>query len=251
MHLDWWTLALQTVNVLILVWILGRFFFRPVAAIVARRQEEANRLLADAEAERRQAEQARIKAEKASADVDARRLELLDEARKAAMAEKARLAEAASEEAAKTRAAAVAATERDRAEAEAALLQHAGELSLTIARRLLERLRPETAVTAFTEGLCREIRALPSEMRTGLSAASAGEPLELWSSSDLPDEHKRFIRERLAEALGFDPTLDFHRDEGLLAGLELRGPTIVVRNNWRSDLDRIREELARDGRRKA
>ena len=30
MRIDWWTLALQAVNVLILVWLLGRFLFRPV-----------------------------------------------------------------------------------------------------------------------------------------------------------------------------------------------------------------------------
>jgi F-type H+-transporting ATPase subunit b len=48
MRIDWWTLALQTANVLILIWLLGRFLFRPVADIVARRQDEANKLIADA-----------------------------------------------------------------------------------------------------------------------------------------------------------------------------------------------------------
>ena len=55
MHFDWWTLALQTVNVLVLIWILARFFFRPVADIVAKRQAETNKLLADAAAAREQA----------------------------------------------------------------------------------------------------------------------------------------------------------------------------------------------------
>ena len=50
MRIDWWTLALQTVNVLVLIWILGRFFFRPVMDIVVKRQQEANKLLADAAA---------------------------------------------------------------------------------------------------------------------------------------------------------------------------------------------------------
>jgi F-type H+-transporting ATPase subunit b len=29
--IDWWTLGLQAVNVLILIWLLGYFFWRPVA----------------------------------------------------------------------------------------------------------------------------------------------------------------------------------------------------------------------------
>jgi F-type H+-transporting ATPase subunit b len=38
MHIDWWTLALQTVNALVLIWILTRFFFHPVMNIIAKRQ---------------------------------------------------------------------------------------------------------------------------------------------------------------------------------------------------------------------
>ena len=70
MHIDWWTLALQTVNVLVLIWILARFFFRPVVNIVAKRQEEASKLLADAAAARQQAADARAEAEQARAEVE-------------------------------------------------------------------------------------------------------------------------------------------------------------------------------------
>ena len=55
MHIDWWTLALQTVNVLVLIWLLARFFFRPVMDIVVKRQEKAKKLLADAARARQQA----------------------------------------------------------------------------------------------------------------------------------------------------------------------------------------------------
>ena len=55
MRIDWWTLALQTVNVLILILILGRFFFRPVMDIAVKRQQEANKLLSDAARARQQA----------------------------------------------------------------------------------------------------------------------------------------------------------------------------------------------------
>ncbi|MDU1693666.1 MAG: ATPase, partial [Bradyrhizobium sp.] len=33
MTIDWWTVGLQAVNVTILVWLLARFFWRPVAGI--------------------------------------------------------------------------------------------------------------------------------------------------------------------------------------------------------------------------
>ena len=38
MTIDWWTLGIQTVNVVILVWLLGHFFWRPVAAMIEQRR---------------------------------------------------------------------------------------------------------------------------------------------------------------------------------------------------------------------
>ena len=59
MRIDWWTLGLQTINVLVLVWILGRVFFRPLADIVAARRAEAAKLLDEARAARDAAAAAR------------------------------------------------------------------------------------------------------------------------------------------------------------------------------------------------
>ena len=36
MTIDWWTLGLQTVNIVILVWLLQRFFWRPIAGMIDR-----------------------------------------------------------------------------------------------------------------------------------------------------------------------------------------------------------------------
>ena len=47
MRIDWWTFAFQTINVLVLVWLLSRFLFKPVAKIIADRQQAAARLMQD------------------------------------------------------------------------------------------------------------------------------------------------------------------------------------------------------------
>jgi F-type H+-transporting ATPase subunit b len=80
MRIDWWTLALQTANVLILIWLLSRFLFRPVAEIVARRQDEANKLLADAAAVQRQADEARADLERARANIGVERDSMIADA---------------------------------------------------------------------------------------------------------------------------------------------------------------------------
>ena len=140
MQIDWWTLTLQTVNVLVLIWILARFFFRPIADIIAKRQEATNKLAADAAAARKQAAGALADAEKARAEIAAKRENLLTEAQKSAQIEKTKLLEQASQEVAKLRRESEAAIMRDRTAADQKIIDHASELSVEIARRLLARL---------------------------------------------------------------------------------------------------------------
>ena len=40
MLIDWFTVVAQLINFLVLVWLLQRFLFKPVKAIVAKRKEE-------------------------------------------------------------------------------------------------------------------------------------------------------------------------------------------------------------------
>ena len=50
MTIDWWTLGFQTVNVAILIWLLGHFFWKPVAALIAARKTAAQKLTEEAKA---------------------------------------------------------------------------------------------------------------------------------------------------------------------------------------------------------
>ena len=64
MTIDWWTLGFQTVNVVILVWLLGRFFWRPVAGMIAQRRAAAEQTLAEAAAKRQEADAAMAEIER-------------------------------------------------------------------------------------------------------------------------------------------------------------------------------------------
>jgi len=247
MHIDWWTLTLQTVNVLILIWILARFFFRPIADIIAKRQEQTNKLFADAGAARKQAEEARSEADKARAEIAAEQDRLLTEAQKAAQSEKAKLLQQTSQDVAKLRRQSEVAIARDRAAAEQQVVDHAATLSIDIARRLLERLPPNLALEAFLAALCREIKNLSSEARKSFAAAAtADRPIEVVTSAALGDQETRNVRDALKKAFGLELPLTFRSDPKLLAGIELQGHNVILRNSWRADLDRIREELSRE-----
>jgi F-type H+-transporting ATPase subunit b len=247
MRIDWWTLALQTVNVLILIWILARFFFRPIADIVAKRQQETKKMFDEADTARKRAADARGEAEKARAEIAAERDRLLAEAQKAAQAEKAKLEQEAAQDAAKLRRESEAAIARDRAAAEEQIVDHASTLSVDIARRLLERVPPNLALQAFLTVLSDEIGKLSAEARGAfVAAATTGHPIEVVTQSPLSNQETGQIRVALNEAFGAELPLSFRGDPDVLAGIELHGHNVILRNSWRADLERIRQELSRE-----
>jgi F-type H+-transporting ATPase subunit b len=246
MHIDWWTLAFQTVNVLVLIWILGRFFFRPVANIVAKRQEQANKLLADAATARQGAADAHADADKIRAEIGAERNRLIAEARKAAQTEKANLLAQASQEIAKLRSEAKTAIAQDRSAAEQAVIARASELAVDIAQRLLGRFPSKIALSAFLDGLCQELRALSSEAREGFTSAPAADyPIAVVTAAPLSEEEMGQVRAALKAAFGSQLPFEFRTEPALIAGIELHSRHTIARNSWRADLDRIREELSR------
>ncbi len=247
MHFDWWTLALQTVNVLVLIWILARFLFRPVADIVAKRQEQTNKLLADAAAERKEAADIHADADKARAVIGAERDRLIAEARKSAQIENANQLAQSSQAIAKLRSEAEAVIARDRAAAQQAIIARASQVSVDIAQRLLGRLPPKIALTAFLDGLCQELRTLsPAARESFTSAAATGQAIEVVTAAPLSHEETARVREAVKEALGASPVFAFRADPTLIGGIELHSRNSIVRNSWRADLDKIAEELGRD-----
>ncbi len=247
MRIDWWTLALQTVNVLVLILILSRFFFRPVMDIVVKRQQEANKLLSDAANARQRAADMRVAADKARAEMAAERQRLVAEAQDTARTEKENLIAQASQQIAKLHSEAEAALARDRAAAEKAIIDHAGELSVDIAQRLLARLPRRVILHAFVDEICREVRALSSEAQESMaSAAATDHPIEVVAATPLSDEETRYVGTALNEAFGRELFITFRSDPAIIAGIELKGKNTIIRNSWRADLDRIRGELSRD-----
>ncbi len=247
MRIDWWTLALQTVNVLVLIWLLARFFFRPVMAIVIKRQEEANKLLTAAAQARQEAAGVRADADRARAKIAAERERLIAEARNAAQTEKQNLLAQSSLEIAKLHGEAEAAIARDRAAAEAAIIARASELSVDIAQRLLGHFPQQDMLYAFIDEICREVHALSSAARESFaSAAATGHPIEIVTAAPLSGEETQRVRGALKEAFGVELPLAFRSDPAIIAGIELKGHNAIIRNSWGADLDRIRQELSRD-----
>ncbi len=246
MHIDWWTLGLQTVNILVLVWILSRFLFRPVSAMIAARQKAAAQALTEARAAKDEATAEVAKAKEETAWFAASRTDLMKKAVAEAGKEKDFLLAAARKEAEALRAAAKAEIEQARQGEEIAEADRASRLAVDIAARLFEKLPPESRVMAFIDGLAEGVSALPEATRAGIGADGA--PVRLKAVRALTDAETEACRAKLAEVLGRPVEIAVEADPNLIAGLEIDAPHAEVRNSFRADLDRIAAELMRHDR---
>src|ERR1700733_201795 len=111
MTIDWWTLGIQTVNVAILVWLLQRFFWRPVAEMIEQRRDATRRSMADAAAAKSQATAALAEIEQTRAGFAKEREAILTAARAEAETTRVALLADARQQAASIEAAAKAAIE--------------------------------------------------------------------------------------------------------------------------------------------
>jgi F-type H+-transporting ATPase subunit b len=246
MTINWWTLGIQTVNVVILVWLLGRFFWRPMAAMIEQRRATTAKTLDDARAERDQAKAALADIDKTRAGFAKEREALLANAQgQAQQAQTASIAAGAKQIATMQEAAKAAiATERDAADK--AWAEQASHLAVDIAGRLAARLNGAAVRESFLNWLVSSIQALPDGERQ--AACADGVTLDVISATELDPGNQDRCRARIADAFGGHALLAFTTDPTLIAGLELRGPTLAIANSWRADLGRILTDVTHDNR---
>ncbi len=249
MRIDWWTLALQTVNVLVLIWILSRFFFRPMSEIISRRQEQIAQMLADANNFRHQAREELISAEQTRATIEASRQEQIEKAKSEARRQRSELLAQAATEIAKLHAEANNSIAHDRASMEQAVIARARSLAVDIARHLIERVSPVADIDPFLKSICSQIQKLSPQLREACTKLSGqSEEIEVTTARELQAAECERIRSALEQVFETALPLKFHQDPEVIAGIELNSSHAAIRSSWREDLDVIRAELSRDAK---
>ena len=246
MTIDWWTLGIQAVNVIILVWLLARFFWRPVAAMIEQRRATARQIMIEAETKLRQATDALAEIERTRAGFEKERETIIAAAHEAAEQGRISLLASAAKEAAALQVSARTVIEKEQSAAEHAWAERANRLAVEIAGHLVARLNGAAVNTAFLDWLLREIRNLPDPVRNAVAAN--GVTLEAISATPIEPADQEHYCTLIGNAFGVRPQISFKVDPALIAGLELHGPHLVINNSWRADLANILADLAHDNR---
>ena len=244
MTLDWWGLGLQAINVLILVWLLSRVFWRPVAEAITRRQEAAQAMLDEGMTAQAKADAALAEVTEARAGIAAERDAMLAEANAAADTVAKAVRKDAQTEADTLLAAARRAIDRDRTTARKENAAKATELSVEIAARLMGQFNTPAVRAAFLAQLVEAIAGMSDSDRTALIAS--GE-IEIITATEPEGAERAEIEQAVKDALGDAPRFRLVTDPDLIAGLELRSAHFVLHNSWRADLENILKEVENAG----
>ena len=223
MLIDWFTVTAQVVNLLILVWLLKRFLYRPILSAIDAREQRIADELADADAKRAEAQNERNQFQKKNADFDRQRAALLNQATDEAKAERSRLLEQARLAADSLRAKRQEALKIEQQSLSAALTQRAREEVFAIARKTLADLAGATLEERMTEVFLCRLRELDEAGRTKLKSAFAASlnPLLVRTAFTLPVAQRAAIEAALRESLGSEIQIQFATAPHLVSGIEV------------------------------
>ncbi len=244
MHFDWWTLALQTVNFGILVWLLHRFLYKPVLRMIDARRDEIEKQFGAVRAAEEHAKTAMAAVESERTGIAAERAAAL----KAAAAQAEETAQARRDQAEREAAALLdgaretIAKEREQALTDAR--RAALDLGVEVARRLLDEVPTELRAEAWLERVEQHLANIApaerEEIRKGLNSSGA---VRAVTAVPLPESVIPQWRDRLRKALGDSVSIDFEADPALVAGVELHLPNAVLRYSWSSVVAAMRAEI--------
>jgi F-type H+-transporting ATPase subunit b len=242
MHVSAWNVALQTINFVVLAWLLNRFLFKPVRAVLAKRQEAIEASMREGEAKKAESERIIEEYRAKSAGIASEAERAREQALAAAANEVRRMREDAARRAQAEIERAKGEVGRERVEALRALEERAAELATSIARRLVDEAIADSDAP-FLWRTTASIDALEPARKGALGSQLATGRVEIVSSRPIEPATRERFDGWLASLAGKPVATSYSTDESLIAGVELRLPTGVWRSNWRASLERIRAEL--------
>lgn len=223
MLIDWFTVAAQAINFLILVWLMKRYLYRPILHAIDEREKKIAAELADADAKRAEAKQERDEFEHKNEEFDKQRSALLSKATDEAAKERTRLfdeATKAADELASKRSDALETEQNDLSD-EITRRTHQEVFALT--RKTLGDLASVDLEKRMCDVFTDHLRSLSGEVKKELSAATENgkQSTRVRSAFELPTEQRSQIQTALNETMSADVPIQFDAEPDLISGIEL------------------------------
>jgi F-type H+-transporting ATPase subunit b len=223
MPIDWFTVAAQAINFLILVWLLKRFLYKPILHAIDEREKGIAARLAEAEAKQAQAQQERDEFQHKTEAFDQARAALLKKAEDEAKAERQQLLDGARQDADALRAKRQDALRDEQRNLGQEIARWTQKEVFAVSRKTLADLAAtsleERMVDVFVQRLSGLSGAAKEELAAALTASTR--PARVRSAFDLPPAQRKAIESAVNAAFGAEAHVQFETAPELVSGIEL------------------------------
>jgi F-type H+-transporting ATPase subunit b len=223
MLIDWFTVAAQAVNFLLLVWLLKRFLYKPVLAAIDEREKRIANQIQEAEKKKAEATQEQSDFLHKNEEFERQRAGLLLEAAKTAKAERDRLLDKARADSEELRSKLKKTVHDELDNLNGKIGTLAVQEVFSIARKTLTELADvnldERMITIFI----RHLHNLNDQQREELKAtlATSNRPALVRTAFEAGPAQKTAIEAGIKAILGEGTAIEYETKTGLISGIEL------------------------------
>jgi len=236
LQLSWSTFLLEIINFLVLVWILKRFFFRPVQAMIERRRAAIEQRIAEAKAQQTEAEGLRQQFQDRLTQWEQERQQAREQLRRELDSERAQGQAALTEQMAQAKEKVRVAEERRQADLENRLEETALQQGARFASQLLLAAAGPETEARLVEMVLDELARLPDERIENLRNHHGAASVEVASAYPLSQNQRERLQQTLAQRLAPETPVTFIQQPELLAGLRITLGAWVLDANLQDEL---------------
>jgi F-type H+-transporting ATPase subunit b len=223
MLVDWFTVAAQALNFLILVWLMKRFLYKPILQALEAREKRIATELADAAAIKAGATKSRDELQHKNDDFDHQRADLVKQATDQANADGQRLRGEARQAADALRTEQADGLRTEARNLNQAISRRTEREVFAIARKALTDLASVSLEERVADVFIRRVRAMDGAAKERLADAlkAAPDPAIIRSAFELPATQRAAVQQSLDETFSSDVHLRFETAPDLVSGIEL------------------------------
>jgi F-type H+-transporting ATPase subunit b len=223
MLIDWFTVGAQTLNFLILVWLLKRFLYKPILDAIDAREKRIAAELADADAKKAEAKKERDEFQRKNEAFDQQRTALLTKATEEADAERKRLFEEVRQAADELSAKREASLRRDAKKLNEVVSEKTQHEVFSIARKVLTDLASITLEEQMFEVFILRLKEMDTHAKETIASSikAATGAILVRSVFDLSSKQRATIQKTINEVFSSELPVQFDTVPELISGIEL------------------------------
>jgi F-type H+-transporting ATPase subunit b len=223
MLIDWFTVGAQAINFAILVWLMKRFLYKPIIHAIDAREKRITKELADADAKKADAQKERDEFQHKNEEFDQQRAALLNKATAEAQAERQRLLDQARKAAVALSLKRQETLRNDAHNLNQAIIRRTQQEVFAIARKALTDLAGTSLEERMVDIFIHRLRELDGEEK-GLLVSAIKEspgPVIVRTMFDLLPAQCASTEGAIKEILGTETHVRFETAPDLISGIEL------------------------------